>query len=295
VTVTGNWGRWGEDDERGALNLCTPERALAAAHGCATGKVYGLALPIGRRTPHVWDRPDPLRLTLTSPSDATDQQRFGAPEGTGSSEDVLVLPSHSGTHMDALSHVFAGDAIYNGFPATSFASRRGASRCGIQRTAAFAGQGVLLDVAGHEGVDLVQPGRAITSADLESCRAAQGSQLASGDVLLIRTGWTEVLARREALPHDLQPGIGLDAVEFIRDHDLAVVGADNAAVEVIPFDRNRYLGVHIELLVHLGVTLLEHLWLAELAADGCRRFMLAVGGLPVVGATGSPVNPIAIA
>jgi kynurenine formamidase len=294
VSNRGNWGRWGESDERGALNLCTPERALSAAHGCRTGKVYGLALPIGRRTPHVWDRPDPQRLTLTSPSDAVDQQRLGAPEGTGSSEDMLVLASHTGTHMDALSHVFAGDKIYNGFPASSFTSRRGAGRCAIDRTAAFAGRGVLLDIAGHEGVPLLEPGRPITSSDLESCRAAQGSHLESGDVLLIRTGWTEALERREAVPADRQPGMGLDAVDFVRDHDLAVVGADNAAVEVIPFDNGTYLGVHIELLVNLGVTLLEHLWLADLAADECHDFLLAVGALPVTGATGSPVNPIAI-
>jgi kynurenine formamidase len=295
VSKSGNWGRWGESDERGALNLCTDERALAAAHGCRTGKVYPLALPIGRRTPRVWDRPDPLRLTLTSPSDAPDQQRLGAPEGTGSSEDVLVLASHTGTHMDALSHVFAGERIYNGFAASSFTSRRGAGKCAIDRTAAFAARGVLLDMAGHDGVPLIEPGRPITSGDLESCRAAQGSQLGSGDALLIRTGWTEALARREPLPPDRQPGIGLDAVEFVRDNDLAVVGADNAAVEVIPFDSGTYLGVHIELLVNLGVTLLEHLWLADLAADGSHEFLLAVGALPVVGATGSPVNPIAIA
>jgi kynurenine formamidase len=295
VANRGNWGRWGESDERGALNLCTAETALAAAHACRTGKVYGLGLPIGRRTPRVWDRPDPLRLTLTSPSDAPDQQRLGAPEGTGSNEDVLVLASHTGTHMDALSHVFAGDKIYNGFAASSFTSRRGAGKCAIERTAAFAGRGVLLDVAGHEGVPLVEPGRPITSGDLESCRVAQGSQLGSGDVLLIRTGWTEALARREAPAPDRQPGIGLDAVEFVRDHDLAVVGADNAAVEVIPFDGGTYLGVHVALLVGLGVTLLEHLWLADLAADGCHEFLLAVGALPVAGGTGSPVNPIAIA
>ena len=73
-----------------------------------------------------------------------------------------------------------------------------------------------------------------------------------------------------------------------------MVGADNAAIECIPFDDNDFLAVHIELLVRRGVTLLEHLFLTELAADGCTEFLLAVGGLKVTGAAGSPINPIAI-
>ncbi|MCX6542660.1 MAG: cyclase family protein, partial [Actinobacteria bacterium] len=89
-------------------------------------------------------------------------------------------------------------------------------------------------------------------------------------------------------------GLGLDAVSFIRDHNLSAVGTDNSAVESIPFDQNRFLCVHIALLQQLGVTMIEHLWLAELAADSCYDVLLAVGALLVTGASGSPVNPIAI-
>jgi hypothetical protein len=73
-----------------------------------------------------------------------------------------------------------------------------------------------------------------------------------------------------------------------------VVGADNAAIECIPFDQDVFLAVHIELLIKLGVTLVEHLWLADLAADQCYEGLFALGALPVTGATGSPVNPIVI-
>jgi kynurenine formamidase len=83
-------------------------------------------------------------------------------------------------------------------------------------------------------------------------------------------------------------------VSFIRDNDFSAVGADNAAIECIPFDEDRFLSVHIELLVKLGVTLLEHLDLHELAADHCYESLLCVSPLPVTGATGSPINPIAI-
>ena len=289
-----NWGRWGPEDERGALNLVSPAGTLAAAHACRTGKAYPLGMPIGRGTPPVFARPDPQRLALVGPSDSGDYARFGAPPGVGQAEDLLVFPSHCGTHMDALSHVFADDRIWNGYASDTITTRRGASRCGIERTAGFAARAVLLDVAGHEGLPLLEPGRALDSSDLEACRAAQQVEIRPGDVLLVRTGWTEAFSRREAPDPGRQAGLGLGAVEFVRDHDVAVVGADNTAVEVLPFDRGVFLGVHIELLVRLGIPLLEHLWLGDLAADRCLESLLAVGGLPVVGATGSPVNPVAI-
>jgi kynurenine formamidase len=288
-----NWGRWGEDDERGALNLLTPERTLAAARACATGKVYPLGMPIGKGTPPVFGRPAPLRVSMSGPADG-DLAGFGAPPDVGQADDLLVLPSHSGTHMDALSHVVTGGTMWNGHAAGNITTRRGARRCGIERTAAFAGRGVLLDMAGHLGVPLVEPGKAITSDDLEGCRSAQGVEVSPGDLLLVRTGWTEAFARGETGDEWRQAGLGLSAVEFVRDNDLAAVGSDNSAVEVVPFDGGSFLAVHIALLVRLGVPLIEHLWLADLAADRCFTPLVAVGGLAVKGATGSPVNPIAI-
>ena len=287
---TGNWGRWGTDDQRGALNLVEPPVVLEAMRRCRTGKVYSLAIPIGHfATPQVADRPLPERLTLSAPADAAVYAAYGAAEGVGANEDMIMIPSHAGTHMDALCHVYSEGTVYNGHPATSFTPKAGAAKCGIDQTGSFAGRAVLLDVAGWAGEDALEGGRIVTSADLESTRSAQGTELLPGDILLVRTGWLQSGDRQGA-----QPGLGLDAVEFVRDHDVAVVGSDNSAVEAIPFDRNVFLAVHIELLVKLGVTLIEHLWLAELAADRCYESLLVVGALPVTGATGSPVNPIAI-
>src|SRR5580658_3755228 len=152
-----NWGRWGDEDERGALNLVTPERTLAAAGACKTGKVYPLGMPIGNGTPPVFGRPAPLRVSMAGPGDG-DLVRLGAAPDVGQADDLLILPSHSGTHMDALSHVVAGGTMWNGHPAGEITTRRGARRCGIERTAAFAARAVLLDVAGHSGVPLVEPG-----------------------------------------------------------------------------------------------------------------------------------------
>src|ERR1019366_7713169 len=121
------------------------------------------------------------------------------------------------------------------------------------------------------GEDYLEAGRVVTADDLESTRRAQGTEVLPGDVLIVRTGWLEARQKPEGPPAGLEPGLGLDAVNFIRDHDIAVVGADNAAIESIPFDKNIFLAVHIELLVKLGVTLVEHLWLGDLAPDPWHR------------------------
>jgi kynurenine formamidase len=300
-SAKGNWGRWGPEDERGALNLVTNDAVLRAARALRTGKVYSLALPISRsRTPAVFDRPPPERFTRTAPGDSSDAGNGADRPRVGSADDILVIPSHAGTHLDALSHVFEGDSFYNGHPVESFTTRRGASKCSILRTGTFVTRAVLLDVArlaGEVPVDaasVLPPGHTVTAAELEECSASQGVQVRPGDAVLIRTGWLEALSGDPTLAPYPQPGIGRAAAAWLQSKDAAVVGADNSAIEVIPFDDGRELCVHVELLVHSGVGLLEHAWLAELAADRCYESLLVVGALPVVGATGSPVNPVAI-
>jgi len=310
----GNWGRWGAEDERGALNLATSEVVLGAARALRSGKVYSLALPISRsRTPAVFDRPPPERFTRTAPRDSPVPGEGSDRPRVGSADDMLVIASHSGTHLDSLSHVFEGESFYNGHPVDSFTSRRGAGRCSIVQTGTFATRAVLVDVAAFlageaafelseaqpdglsvEAAPMLPAGHTITAEELEGCCERQGVEVRPGDAVLIRTGWLEALRRDPATPPYPQAGIGLAAAAWLQAKDAAVVGADNSAIEVLPFDAGRDLGVHVELLVHSGVGLLEHAWLAELAADRCYESLLVVGALPVVGATGSPVNPIAI-
>ena len=295
---TGNWGRWGDDDERGALNLLTPEAVLAATRVCKTGKVYNLGLPVARYgTPVFPYRGAPQRLTLTSQTDSDVAEAYGAPPGVGSNEDVLVVAAHNGTHMDALCHVYAGERFYNGRSANDFTSHNGAPYCGIEKTGGFAGRAVVLDVAGRKGVDWLEPGYNITADDLEEARDVAGLDIGSGDIVLVRTGWldffADVTSRSEEPPFE-QPGLGSSTVEYLAERDVAVVGCDNAAVEVMPFDGG-FIALHVELLVKRGVTFLEHLVLTPLVEDGVTECLLVVAPLLVTGGTGSPVNPIAIA
>ncbi|MBP1325986.1 kynurenine formamidase [Leucobacter exalbidus] len=293
-TRKSNWGRWGESDERGALNHLTPERVINALKIPKTGKTYGLSIPIQRSgVPNMEYRGAPQRLTLTNHEDEAMARANGGAPGVGANEDQLIIPSHTSTHMDALCHVYSDNKIYNGFPAEGMTPYNGADKCSIDKVGGIAGRGVLIDVAAAKGVAMLPAGYVITAADLQLALDAQGTVLETGDLVLIRTGWLEDFLDNQSdlLP---QPGIGLEAAAFLADKDVAIVGSDNSAIEPIPFDQNIYLGGHIILLVENGIHLIENLNLRELAADKCYEFFLSIGALMITGATASPVTPVAI-
>jgi kynurenine formamidase len=264
---------------------------LAAAGAVRTGRVYALGAPVGRDGVPVFGfRPGPQRLTLYDERDDLD---IGAPAGVGATEDIVSYASHHSTHIDALCHVHDGDVIYNGHPQAGLHPFTGAARCGVQNIGGFAARGVLVDLVG-DGEPL-EPGEVVGMADVERALARQGSEVRPGDAVLLRTGWLEgVLATPGAGEPGPQPGIGVEVAEWLGERDPAAVGADNMAVEAIPLPAGA-LVPHVELLVNRGVHLMENVVLRELAADGVHEFLLVVAPVLVTGATGSPVNPIAIA
>jgi kynurenine formamidase len=290
-----NWGRWGADDERGAINLLTPETVLAATQACRTGKIYTLGLPIQRAgVPNVDYRGIPQRLTLLNHGDEHMFADYGGTPGTGINEDVLVMASHTVTHMDALCHIYHEGTIYNGFTHDDMKAYSGAQRCGIEKAGGVVTRGVLVDVAAHKGVDWLEAGHVVTLEEFTGALEAQGSEIRPGDAVLVRTGWVEWFFANGAEMSLVQPGIGLDVARYLAAHDPVLVGADNSAVEAQPFDREQFLGAHVELLVRRGIYLVEHLQLAELSADGRYEFLFIVSPLRVTGATASPVSPIAV-
>jgi kynurenine formamidase len=296
---TNNWGRWGADDERGALNHLTPEVIRAAAASITTGKVYSLGIPIqGQGVPLLEYRGTPMRLTL---QDGTDDGLFavyGAQDGTGAHEDVLVMASHTTSHMDALVHVYEDHKHYNGVPFSEMRALSGAAKLGIEKVGGFAARAVILDLVKHLGADgWLEPGTMITAADLQGAAAAQGTEVRAGDVVLVRTGHLQMWWANNAAggPEGFaQAGIGADAANWLASMDVTAVGSDNAAVEVIPFDENDFLIVHKILLVQAGIYMIEHLDLAAPAADGNYEGIIAVAPLKVTGDPVAPVNPVFI-
>jgi kynurenine formamidase len=291
-----NWGRWGADDERGALNHLTPDVIKAAARSIRTGKTYALGIPIQAEGVPLLDyRGKPMRLTLEDLTDDGAYVDYGAKIGTGAHEDVVIFASHTTSHMDALIHVYEDYLHYNNVPAAAMRAMTGATKLGIEKCGGFAARAVLLDMPRYYDCGpWIEGARTITGADLEGAAAAEGVEVRAGDVVLIRTGYLDMWFAKQPDVGFEQAGIGLDAANWLAEHDVAAVGSDNAAVEVIPFDENDFLVAHKILLVRHGIYMLEFLDLRGPAADDCFEGLLTVAPLKVTGATGSPINPILV-
>jgi kynurenine formamidase len=293
-----NWGRWGDDDERGALNLLTPDVIKSAAASITKGNVYSLGIPIqGKGVPLMDYRGTPMRLTLQDSTDDGVYEVYGCHKGTGAHEDVLVMASHTTSHMDALVHVYGDYKHYNGVGHDTMHALGGAQKLGIEKVGGFAARAVLLDMVKYFGGDddWVTLGRIITADDLQGAARAQGVEVRAGDVVLIRTGYLQFWWNNAPNPMPFeQAGIGLDAARWLASMDVVAVGSDNAAVESVPFDDNDFLAVHKVLLVDHGIYMLEFLNLVEPARDEIYEGVITVAPLKVTGATGSPINPIFI-
>ncbi len=288
-----NWGRWGKADERGTANFATPERLVAAAGLVKRGQVYSLSLPIQSNAVPVAPRRCPPQhfMTLDGGDYAAGLQRKS---GFQASDDYLALYTHGSTHIDALAHVWYDGTLYNGFSANTVRSN-GAAKCGIDKLGHLAGRGVLLDFCRHRGEAFLPGGTVLGSADFLACAAAQGVTLRQGDIVLIRTGWLSTFTERDpaAFFHS-EPGIGLEAGEWIGEQGFAAIGADNYAVEAIPTENGVSAPVHRRLLRDFGCSLMELMVLDRLAADQVWEFLFVAAPLAITGGVGSPINPLAI-
>jgi kynurenine formamidase len=218
------------------------------------------------------------------------------PHDARAADDYIIMPTHTGTHVDALAHVWTGDQLYNGHSA-NYVRSYGATRCGIDKLGPLVGRGVLLDVASTKGIDVLEPGYEITAEDLEECVRTLGVDVGEGDIVLVRTGWLKAHIGNPESFHTDQPGLGLGAGRWLASRDVVAVGADNSAVEVMSWNGRRSTPnvVHQALIRDFGIPLIELMTLEGPAEDKVYEFLLVIASLPIKGGVGSPVNPIAIA
>ncbi len=283
------WGRWGAEDEAGAPNLIGPGQVRLAAELVRTGRVFSLAQPISGRTPVPAHRPGVSHFMGRDGGDyAAGAKR---PGGFQFAEDTVVLPLHTGTHMDALCHAWCDDCLYNGWPGNTVRSTTGALRCGVEKMPPIVTRGVLLDIVRLRGGPAA-PGDTIGLDELK--HAAGDIALRDGDAVLIRTGWLESLPAKGPVDFNREPGIDVEGALWLAESGVAMVGADNFAIEAMPFPDGTVFPVHQRLIRDYGVPLLEGLALRELGEAGATGFLFVAAPLPIVGGTGSPVAPVAV-
>ena len=222
-----NWGRWGKEDQRGALNFITPQRRAAAARLVQSGEIVSLSLPLSTQSGP--DNPQPVQHMML---------HSGAP-GYASLDYFAIAPHGMAfTHLDALCHVFWEGKMYNGFSEREV-GRFGARRCAIDVTRdGVMSRGVLLDIPKTKKVEWLELREPIYPEDLEAAEKLGDLRVDEGDILLIRTGRHKRRAvkgawdpRREGLP-----GLDASCLEWLHERKIAVLGCDESAAKYLGYD-----------------------------------------------------------
>jgi kynurenine formamidase len=302
-----NWGRWGADDVLGTLNFLDEAKRREGAALVRRGVSFSLAQNFDADGPQRgWRRrTNPVHTMLDTGLEA-ERGIQGFPHGIGGADDVVFMPLQASTQWDGLGHIFDHGMAYNSRRAGDVVTSEGDRVTGIETTAGLiAGRGVLLDVGrvvGDASGELPD-GFAITVEHLEATIAAHGdsARVGRGDLLLVRTGRLS-RARREGwgdYAGGPSAGMSFTTADWLHDTEIAGTATDTWGFEVRPneFD-NAFQPLHQVAIPHIGLFLGE-MWdldalATDCAADGIHDFWLTAAPLPVTGAVGAPVAPIAV-
>ena len=288
-----NWGRWGSDDQFGTLNHITPEARAAAAGLVSLGRTVSCANP------------------LATAAVVSDGRRNGNPAqhrmnvGPASCTDYIGVSYHGfvNTHVDALCHIYTseGGRLYNDAD-PALITEEGALTHSIDRwRGGIVTRGVLYDIPRFRGQDYVRPGEPVEGWELADCARQSGIAPRAGDAVLIRSGagpfWAANPDFVMEFPPLNTPGVAVSCLEFLHQHDAALLGWDLQEAGGQP-EYGERIPLHAVAIPYMGMPLLDNADFEELAAVcaefGRYEFMLVISPLVVLGGTGSPANPLAL-
>lgn len=294
ATAQTSWypSKWGANDEIGAANYLNAAGVMQAARLVKTGKVYSLGITVSTTTPAY--PPRTCALYIVQPGQVGSAEGLG-PTKTTYNDDILNCWTGIGTQIDGLGHIGVGDRYYNGNKWGEMATMGGLKKLGADKIPPMVTRGVLLDMAAHYGVDVVKEGTAFNKAEIDAVAAKQGVEIRQGDVVVFHTGWLSLIEKDPKRFGSVEPGLGREGARYLVSKGVVAVGADNWAVEAIPFEKDAgVFEVHQILLPMNGTYILENINTAELAKDKAYEFMFVLGQNKYQGAVQSMINPVAI-
>jgi kynurenine formamidase len=296
-----NWGRWGAEDEMGALNLITPEKVNRAAGLVQEGFSVTCARPLDTNNDAEVYRPT-VRLMLESGEGWSHHEKHtDMPMQLALEYISMVYHGYHITHLDSPAHFFWNGQMYNGRPSSLVSTNRGATVCSVDNARnGIIGRGVLVDVPLVRGVDWLDREDGVMPADILEAEDRCGFQIEEGDVLFIRTGQLRrTLTEGPFNPaKDGSTACNAACLPLLRERDISVLGTDTAN-DMLPSPyRNITNPIHQVALIRMGVWILDNANFEELAVACSERgrweFMVNMGVLRIIGGTGSPVNPIVV-
>jgi kynurenine formamidase len=291
------------DDELGAVHGSGPQDLLQALTLVKKGEIYDLDSGRWPGMPVFPVHPPFIMTTYRTPQGLRTQKDFDEWRGEntvnmGLNTELIIGTVHTGTHLDALSHITCGsdDHWHGGYPMSDHLGDFGPLNAEASSIPPFICRGVLIDIPAYKGVEILEAEYLITAEDVQGALEAQGTEVRAGDAVLIRTGYMRAWGvDEEQTDRHFGSGIGHDVAVYLADRGVLLVGGDNESVERNPSpDPENPHPVHIELLIERGIHILELVHVEDLARDGVYEFLFVCLPLRIKGATGSMVRPIAI-
>jgi kynurenine formamidase len=284
--------KFGPSDEIGNMNHVTPAKTLAATKLVTRGKAYRLGIETNKDTPAY--PPRTFAITIVQPG-----QTGGAtlgPTKTTYNDDIITGWVGIGSQLDGLGHIGVDNLYFNCNKAAEFAMTDGLRKLGVEKVPAVATRGVLLDMAGYFNTDIVKEGTPFNRAEIEGAMKRQGVRsIEKGDVVLFYTGWTKLIGKDNKRYNAGEPGVGVEGAKYLASLEVAMVGADQWAVEAIPFEKNAgVFEVHQIFIALNGIHILENMNTEEMVKDQAWEFLFTLGPSRITGAVQAIINPIAI-
>lgn len=277
------------------------EVALGALRAPEQGRVYDLCSGWWPGMPVAPAHPPFQIQTYRTPRGMRAQKAFAfSGENTVNYSfisEVVSTTMHAGTHLDAICHITDGeeDTWHGGYSADQYLGDTGALRDDATTLPPILTRGVLLDIPAVLGVDALPDMHPVGEADLRAACERQGVSLKPADAILIRTGFMREWPDVERMNRVEQPGLALDGAKWLRRFEPTLIGADNTSLEVAPSQEvGEPQPVHRYLIRQHRIPILEWVYLEDLAADGISEFLFVCLPLPIRGATGSLVRPLAV-
>jgi kynurenine formamidase len=274
----------------GAGRHLTPDVTLRATRLVTRGKIYRLGQILSPDVPQLDDNPaiaHGRRFRVNRPAKAR--------PGSGALSESIELSTHTGTHIDAFGHWYKDDCLLDGKGVEEgWTTTDGLRTLGLDSCPPLMTRGVLLDVAAFRSVEMLESGIEIKPEELESVAVRAGLEIQRGDVVLLRTGWSKLWARRDLRYIREEPGLGREGAEWLAGRGVVAIGADNWAIDAIPANQPRKRDVHEVCLAERGVYLIENLDLEELARERVFEFLFIALAPRLRGGTAFPIDPIAV-
>lgn len=283
---------FGAKDQVGNLNYVTPAKTLAASKLITKGKSYRLGIETNRNTPAY--APRSFAIMIVQPGQA--QGTTIGPTKLTYNDDIINGWVGIGSQIDGLGHVGIDNVYYNCNKAADFAKVDGLTKLGIENVPAVATRAIVLDMAGLLGADPVKEGTAFNRAQIEAAMKKQGIKaIEKGDVVLFYTGWTKLIGKDDKRYATVEPGLGVEGAKYLASLGVAMVGADNWALEVLPGEQGSgAFQVHQILLAQNGIHILENMNTEEMVKDKAWESFFTLGPSRITGAVQAIINPIAI-